>query len=94
MSWYKIEFTNDQVVQQEDEKIRNLFEQVWSAKGCPVGFSLYANDSIGEDVLIYYFSPDSVEVMKKMIIDNNGEQCSRPNMDEPILLFGIQNSRM
>jgi len=82
MSWYKIEFTDPQLIDGKHNEIREKFDRVWFANGCPEGFCIFSSEQKGDIATTYYFSPDSVELMMKVIIEYNGEECPKPDKDE------------
>ena len=88
MPWYKIELTNAQLIESKNLEIHDKFDKVWLANGCPEGFCLFSDEGSGEVATAYYFSPESVEWMMKVIKENNGEECSRPRRDEVSLEIG------
>lgn len=91
MPWYKIELTNTQVAEGRNLDIHDKFDKVWLANGCPEGFCLFSDEGSGEVATTYYFSPDSVVLMMKVINENNGAECSRPLSDEVTLEIGNVN---
>ena len=94
MPWYKIELTNAQLIELKNIEIFDKFDAVWLANGCPEGFCLFSSERKGDIEMTYYFSPDSVDLMMKVINEYNGEECSKPDKDEvgvnPVI--GIQGS--
>lgn len=91
MSWYKVELTDAQLREGKALEIHDKFDSVWLANGCPEGFCLFNNKENGDITFTYYFSPDSVELMMKVIKEFNGEECSRPDRDEVIVNPQIGN---
>lgn len=89
MSWYKVELTNAQEAQGKGLEIHDKFDEVWKANGCPDDFCLFSGEVSGEFVTTLYFSPNSGDLMGKVIKENNGEECSRIRKDETKLEIGI-----
>lgn len=91
MPWYKIELTQVQLTESKNLEIHNKFDRVWLANGCPEGFCLFSSERKGDIAMTYYFSPDSVDLMMKVINEYNGEECSKPDKDEVIVNPQIGN---
>jgi len=91
MTWYRIELTEAQLVDNKNLDIHDKFDKVWLANGCPEGFCLFSDRDSDESATTYYLSPDSVESMMKVINEYNGEECSRPRKDEVAVQIGHAN---
>lgn len=80
MAWHKVSLSLEQIVHREGHKLERAFETVFIGSGAPKDMALFSRrlSSGGVD---YYFSPDVLQLSKRIIEEFSGIPCEKPSGD-------------
>lgn len=92
MGWHKVSLTAEQIVNGEGYKLERAFETIFTASGAPKDMALFSRRSSSGGV-DYYFSPDALQLSKKIVDEYRGVPCPKPSKDGIRFIIGHDSYR-
>lgn len=92
MKWYKVSLTDNQIANNQEHRLINEVQEIYSEEGEPEEMALFSGNDITEG-RTYYFSPGAVKYTLIVLSFYSGSKCDAPPFEEVALALGSGDAK-